>query len=97
MNSYNYKLDLCGSTKEEMFMPIYEYLCEECTHLFEALVIHDEKVNCPKCNSQKLSKQYSRFGMSSGASGGYDSLPLYKGNGGGGCGCTPATCGCRHG
>lgn len=75
-------------------MPIYEYVCEDCRQPFEKLVQKDEKVECPQCHGEHLSKQYSRFGMSH-SSGAYDSLPLYKG-GGGGCGCTPSTCGCKN-
>ncbi|HSE39358.1 MAG TPA: zinc ribbon domain-containing protein [Acidobacteriota bacterium] len=73
-------------------MPIYEYTCEECKQEFEALVRPDEIVNCPKCSSNHLTKQYSRFGMAHSSDGKYDSLPLYKG----GCGCTPSTCGCKN-
>ena len=76
-------------------MPIYEYICEQCNHNFEKLVSREERVECPACSSDHIVKQYSRFGMaSSGDGGGYESLPLYKG--GGGCGCTPSTCGCKN-
>jgi putative FmdB family regulatory protein len=75
-------------------MPIFEYVCEDCEQNFEALIIHHEDVKCPGCNSAHLSKQYSRFGMGKGASNGAgESLPLYKG---GGCGCTPSSCGCKN-
>lgn len=41
-------------------MPMYEYVCQECQHPFEALVFaDDEKVTCPKCASVKLQKQFS--------------------------------------
>ena len=72
-------------------MPIFEYVCAECHGSFEKIVGHNESVVCPECNSQRLEKQYSRFGMS--ISGGeYPSLPLYKS--GGGCGCGAGGCGC---
>ena len=75
-------------------MPIFEYVCEECSGSFELLVNREEEVNCPTCNGTHLAKQYSRFGMGRGVSGGgYESLPLYKG---GGCGCTPSNCGCKN-
>lgn len=74
-------------------MPIFEYICEECRKPFEKLVQKDEKVECPMCHSDHLAKQYSRFGMNGGASNKYESLPQYKG---GGCGCTPSTCGCKN-
>ena len=32
-------------------MPIYEYICKECQHQFEALVFGKEKAECPKCQA----------------------------------------------
>lgn len=40
-------------------MPIYEYVCNQCHHPFEALVRGDEKPECPHCGSSKLNKQFS--------------------------------------
>ena len=45
-------------------MPIFEYICEECHHEFEALVYGRDKANCPKCQSQKLTPQLSVFAVS---------------------------------
>ena len=36
-------------------MPIFEYICQECRHEFEALVFGRDKAKCPNCQSQKLS------------------------------------------
>ena len=74
-------------------MPIYEYICEDCRQPFEKLVQKEEKIECPSCHSEHLSKQYSRFGMNT-SSEKYPSLPQLKS--GGGCGCTPSTCGCKN-
>jgi putative FmdB family regulatory protein len=76
-------------------MPIYEYVCEECKHNFEKLVGREDSVLCPACSSDHLTKQYSRFrmGVSSSEGGGFEALPVYKG---GGCGCTPSSCGCKN-
>ena len=30
-------------------MPLYEYECRKCEHVFEELVFGDEPVVCPKC------------------------------------------------
>jgi len=54
-------------------MPIFEYVCKECQHEFEALVFGRDKAVCPKCQSKKLSPQLSVFavaakGASSGSS-----------------------------
>lgn len=45
-------------------MPIYEYTCEKCGHDFEKLVFGDSKVACTKCESTKVRKKFSVFGMS---------------------------------
>jgi putative FmdB family regulatory protein len=45
-------------------MPIFEYVCKECDHPFEALVFGDEKATCPKCKSKKLATQLSVFAVS---------------------------------
>lgn len=46
-------------------MPIFEYICQECDHPFEALVYGDQKAECPKCHSKKLTPQLSTFAVSS--------------------------------
>jgi putative FmdB family regulatory protein len=73
-------------------MPIFEYICEDCRQPFEKLVLKEEAIECPTCHGAHLTKQFSSFGMTSGSQK-YDSLPVYKG---GGCGCTPSTCGCKN-
>jgi putative FmdB family regulatory protein len=45
-------------------MPIFEYVCKECDHQFEALVYGSEKAACPKCQSKKLAPQLSVFAVS---------------------------------
>jgi len=45
-------------------MPIFEYVCKECDHQFEALVYGSGKAECPKCQSRKLTQQLSVFAMS---------------------------------
>jgi putative FmdB family regulatory protein len=45
-------------------MPIFEYICKECDHPFEALVFGDEAASCPKCKSKKLAPQLSVFAVS---------------------------------
>ncbi len=52
-------------------MPIFEYVCKECDHEFEALVFGSDKAECPKCHSKKLTPRLSVFAVSSkGGSGG---------------------------
>lgn len=42
-------------------MPIYEYICKNCNHAFELLVMGKKKPQCPKCDNQRLDKQWSVF------------------------------------
>ena len=46
--------------REGETMPLYEYVCRECDHSFEALVFGaGDEANCPKCESRKVEKQFS--------------------------------------
>src|SRR5437660_8154057 len=49
---------------EEPKMPIFEYICKECDHQFEALVFGNKKASCPKCSSKNLVQQLSVFAVS---------------------------------
>jgi putative FmdB family regulatory protein len=42
-----------------VFMPLYEYACEQCSHEFEALVFDGEEVECPKCRGRQLHRNLS--------------------------------------
>ena len=44
-------------------MPIFEYVCKECAHSFEAIVNGGAKAQCPKCESKKLEQQFSAFAV----------------------------------
>jgi putative FmdB family regulatory protein len=51
-------------------MPIYEYVCAECGHKFEKLVLSARRakgIQCPECGSTSVDKAISIF---SGAAGG---------------------------
>jgi putative FmdB family regulatory protein len=56
-------------------MPIFEYICKDCQHAFEALVFGKQKAECPKCQSKKLEPQLSVFAVS--AKGGAASQPSF--------------------
>jgi putative FmdB family regulatory protein len=45
-------------------MPIFEYICQDCQHEFEALVFGRDKARCPKCESRKLTPRLSVFATS---------------------------------
>jgi putative FmdB family regulatory protein len=42
-------------------MPLFEYVCRDCRHRFEAFVQGAQRPACPKCESRKLEKQPSMF------------------------------------
>ncbi|HEV2021259.1 MAG TPA: zinc ribbon domain-containing protein [Terriglobales bacterium] len=44
-------------------MPIFEYICKECGHHFEVLVMGSKKSECPSCRSAKLEQQLSAFAV----------------------------------
>jgi putative FmdB family regulatory protein len=44
-------------------MPIFEYVCHECQHHFEAIVLGSQAPKCPKCQGRKLDQQLSRFAV----------------------------------
>jgi putative FmdB family regulatory protein len=50
-------------------MPIFEYICSDCDHRFEAIVQGSTKPACPSCASHELEKQLSVFAVG-GSSGG---------------------------
>lgn len=67
--------------KRGLVMPIFEFKCLACGHEFETLVMKsDEKVTCPKCQSDKVEKKLSSFATQ--GLGSLDSLP----SGSSGCG-----------
>lgn len=43
-------------------MPIFDYKCEKCDHVFEKIVSFsdaDKKQECPKCGHNKTKKQFT--------------------------------------
>jgi len=76
-------------------MPIFEYVCKECHHEFEALVFGKQKAACPKCQSKKLETQLSVFAVA--AKSGTTTQPSFpSGSAGpcGSCGGAPGPGGC---
>ncbi|MFW6060382.1 MAG: FmdB family zinc ribbon protein [Phycisphaeraceae bacterium] len=68
-------------------MPIYEYACEQCDAVTEALrkmSEADEPIVCEKCGSDRTKRAHSVFAAGSGDGGGDMSLPV---GGPGGCPC----------
>lgn len=52
-------------------MPIYEYQCEKCRHVFESIVIgsDQETLACDKCGSREVSRRISAVNTISASSG----------------------------
>jgi putative FmdB family regulatory protein len=50
-------------------MPLFEYVCSQCGHLFEALVFAGKRPDCPKCGGKNLEQAYSTFAVSQGSGG----------------------------
>ncbi len=44
-------------------MPIFEYVCKQCQHHFEAIVQGAALPECPTCASKELEKQLSVFAV----------------------------------
>jgi putative FmdB family regulatory protein len=52
-------------------MPLFEYICSECGHRFEKLVLsakRAQEIQCPQCSSKSVNKALSTFGVSGGSS-----------------------------
>ena len=55
-------------------MPIFEYICPECGHRFEELIIRrsdGDQVECPKCGYNKADKAVSTFSSGSAGNSGW--------------------------
>ncbi|CDM64447.1 FmdB family zinc ribbon protein [Pyrinomonas methylaliphatogenes] len=46
-------------------MPIFEYVCQQCGHRFEKIMMAKANVECPNCRSERLEKQLSTFAVAS--------------------------------
>lgn len=50
-------------------MPIFEYLCEQCGHNFEAILFGEQKPECPKCHTKELQQKLSTFAVNTHSAG----------------------------
>jgi putative FmdB family regulatory protein len=53
--------------QEEREMPLFEFICSDCSHKFETLILDTAMPNniCPKCGSCNTEKQLSSFSTTS--------------------------------
>ena len=56
-------------------MPIFEYICRDCTTRFETIVTGARTPVCPSCESAALDKQHSVFAVSAKSSSSSVSAP----------------------
>jgi putative FmdB family regulatory protein len=59
----DYNNDALTILTERLTMPIFEYVCQQCDHKFEAIVLSKQKAACPKCESKRLNQQLSSFAV----------------------------------
>ena len=52
-------------TERRLIMPLFEYQCRACGHLFEALVRTSQQPACPTCCSGDVERMLSSFAVSS--------------------------------
>jgi putative FmdB family regulatory protein len=76
-------------------VPIYEYVCDDCGEHYERIVMSkNAAITCPKCESAKKTVQLSVFAAPANGSKSSERSGS-RPTSGGGCGCTPHTCGCH--
>lgn len=62
-------------------MPMFDFRCEACGHIFEELVSSSSQTpECPKCQSSKVARLLSRFSVRTGTSGGGSVPPVGGGH-----------------
>ena len=61
-------------------MPLYEYVCRNCRHGFEALVLGADVPTCPKCRAVDLERVLSVVAI---GRGGREAAPAFAPSGGG--------------
>ncbi len=75
-------------------MPIYEYHCRSCGHLFERIVrAGATPPPCPECERDDVERVPSRFGIGGGGDAGAGSRAA---SGAGCAGCSGGTCSTCH-
>ena len=69
-------------------MPVYEYRCRECSADFEKyLAVASAAVACPTCQSDRITRKLSVFGLRADGSPVASSMGAGGGCCGGGCSC----------
>lgn len=75
-------------------MPLYEYQCGKCGHVFEKLASYETVPNCPACGAAETEKKITCCARLRSDTGSADAGPASSGSGCGGCmGGNCASCG----
>ena len=83
---------------EEIIMPLYEYMCLDCSSTFErrrSFAQADEPAECPTCEGNRTRKAFASIALIGGRGTAVDSAAsgaAFQG----GCGCGAGMCGCQH-
>jgi putative FmdB family regulatory protein len=72
-------------------MPLFEYICKDCSETFEQLVTGSRPPACPNCGSKKLEKQLSGFSAKGSSTSSFSIPPCETGS------CPSRGCGCAGG
>jgi len=79
-------------------MPLYEYMCLDCTSTFETrrtFAQANQPVECPTCESNRTRKAFASIALIGGRGAAVDSATAGEVSHGG-CGCGAGMCGCHH-
>ncbi len=77
-------------------MPIYEYKCGKCSEEFECIVLGNDTVTCPKCNTKKVKRKMSACSFKSNGNKGGDYSSSSKSSSSGCSSCSGGSCASCH-
>lgn len=67
-------------------MPLYEFVCRDCRHGFETLVLGGDVPSCPECRATDLERVLSVVAVGRAAERGASAAPMPSAGGCGSCG-----------
>ena len=80
-----------------MIMPIFNYKCDKCGKVFEALLkSRTAQAECPACGSKELTQTPNRISVGRSNANSCSAQAMCPGAASGGCGCAGGCCGHNH-